>query len=113
MHSFLQFVKPPFPFFLHNAFHCFFFFFWFSRAFGDKTLSCDEDAEEAKDLYFAFLACMIGALKSWKPKKQTNGRWALGGGGGRARVGERGGGAVARTQFWGLGIYQCLAVLDS
>jgi hypothetical protein len=59
----------------------------------------DEDAEEAKDLYFAFLACMIGALKSWKPEKQTNRRWALGGGGGRAR-----GGGV---------IYQCLAVLES
>jgi hypothetical protein len=56
-----------------------------------KTLSCDEDAEEAKDFYFAFFACMIGALKSWKPKKQTNRRWALGGGGGRARVGGGGG----------------------
>jgi hypothetical protein len=48
-----------------------------------KTLSCDEDAEEAKDFYFAFFACMIGALKSWKPKKQTNRRWVgVGGGGG-------------------------------
>jgi len=80
MHSFVQFVKPPFPFFLHNAFHCFFFFFffWFSRAFGEKTLSRDEDAQEAKGPLLCF-PCVYdwGSQKLEPPKNKQigGGHW--------------------------------------